>query len=220
MFYNDDFVENHLSRDLIEALNKEMLNEEVKTRFNFNSSDFKLTMLAVRVTNDLLNKPVFARVIENKYFERIVSFEEEQFKYENAQIPPEIVKTLNNLSLTLKNDMSRTDLINWSANVLECLNVFERLQELVTLKDFEYESIEKECIRLFLNNFNDFSLFITQIDNIPNLSSVIFSTITFKICLKLTPLLATKLILNYNTDEKVKSLLGQFSFQTPTSENL
>jgi hypothetical protein len=160
-----------------------MLNEEIKSRLNFNSFDFKRAALAVRITKDLLNKPVFARVIENKYFERIVSFGEGQFKYENAQIPSEITKTLNNLSLTRKNDMSKTELTDWLAQVVKILD-----QVLSSpLSNIEYDVIEQEWISLFSNNFNDFFLFITQIDNIPNLSSVIFSAITFKICLKLLP---------------------------------
>ena len=172
IFYDDSFVEDHL--DIEHASKKEKLNEEIKARVNFNPSDIKRTYLSARLTNDLVDKPVFARVIENKYFEKIVTFNKGRFEYEG--IPLEIVKSMNNLSSVVRNNLSKTELSNWSASVLRLMT-----QDIPgPLSNIEYDAIEQVCINLFLNDFNNFSMFIDKIDSIENLSAAIFSKITFK----------------------------------------
>jgi hypothetical protein len=199
VFYENDgtLVEDNL--DLDHASRLQSLNEDIKARFGFDRRTFKRAYLATRLTEDLLDKPVFARSIENKYFEQITTFEYGKFNYEKPIVPKE---TINNLSETIETGLSKTELVHWSRGVLDALNTEANFP--TGLSNIDSAIIEQICMDLFLNNFNNFSMFINKINSIEDLSSVVFSSITFKICLKLTPLIAAKFLLNYSTDPRIK----------------
>jgi hypothetical protein len=56
-------------------------------------------------------------------------------------------------------------------------------------------------------NSQFFFTFVDQINNIDYLSSAIYSSVTLKICVKLSPILAAKFIMHYQTDSRVYDLI-------------
>jgi hypothetical protein len=200
--------EEHLNFD--RAHNLEEVNEQIKANSHFNYSDIstmKKNCLAARLTEGLETKPVFARVIENRYLEQITTWENHEFVYlQGKEISSNIKDRIRNLSDTLGNTITETDMKDMPASMYRLLS---NTSLNTLLNGIEYSMIERTCVDLFANNYEVFHLFVDKIDNIENLSSTIFNSITFKICLKLTPLLASKFIFNYNTDEKVHGVFKE-----------
>jgi hypothetical protein len=197
IFYRGDiFVEDNL--DLKHASKLENIHEEIRTRLTFDGANFKRAYLATRLTKDLLDKPVFARALENKYFEQITTYADSRFNYEGPIVS---LLSINNLSQIIETSLSKMELEHWTESVLATLTKTPAPSE---LSNIDFDIVEKMCIELFVNHFNIFSVFMDKINGIEDLSATIFSSITFKICLKLTPLIATKFLLHYNTDLKIE----------------
>lgn len=192
--------------DLKQVSHLEGVHAELKRCFSLNFSHinyFKRNVLAARLSSEFAGRSVFAKVIENKFFEQITTYEGNKvFSYKGVKMPTDLWEVVQKMSKTLNASISKGNIANKSKAIYHELST--TVQE-GGITDLDYKIIERVCIDLFANNYETFTLFMDKIDSIENLSSVIFNGITFKLCLKLSPLLAGKFISSCNTDETIRT---------------
>lgn len=193
---------------------QEQLNIEIKRFFNINFDDvtsLKSTMLAAKTTPGMDIKPVFAKAIHNRYFEKNTNnFNEEGiFVTQGINIPEKASKSIQNISKLLDEN---ADLETIRTRLNRVAHIIREARSNLNLTSVDLDIIEILLIQLFGGNHSQaFFLFVEQMNNIENLSSVVFSSITLKICAKLSPLLAAKFLMHFNTDSRMLDFFKEIS---------
>jgi len=138
---------------------------------------------------------VFARFVENKYLENIITYNNDRFEYTGIRVFSDIEKHIRKLSSLLE-----------PGNVVEkskcMLHLFKNVH-ITPITNIELDVIERTFIDIFIKHLQEFTLLVNNIDTIDDLSSVLFNSVTLKICFKLSPLLAIKFMHNFNTDSSI-----------------
>ena len=199
---------------------QEQLNIEIKRFFNINFEDLtslKSTMLAAKTTPGMDIKPVFAKAIHNRYFEKSATINDKGVVQPHGiNIPEKASKSIQNISKLL-DENANSETIRTRLNHIT--HIIREAKSNLNLTSVDLDIIESLLIQLFGGNHSQaFFLFVDQINNIENLSSVVFSSITLKICAKLSPLLAAKFLMHFNTDSRMldffKGISNKIMFQS------
>ena len=196
-----------------QSILKEQLNTEIKGYFDFDFNDINLlkpSVLAARATAGLDRKPVFAKVLNDRYLERSITTTREGF-YESRGIDlsEKVKKSIENISRILDENIDIETVRTRTNRIAQCIH---NATNGLNFTNIDLDTIESLLIGLFGGNHSQaFFLFVDQISHIENLSAVIFSSVTLKICAKLSPLLAAKFLMRYNTDDKILGFIKEIS---------
>ena len=132
-------------------------------------------------------------------------------------MPEKVSNSIQNISRLLDVNTNLEKIRTRLNRVPHILN--EARLNTLNLTNLDLDNIENLLIQLFGGNHSQaFFLFVEQINNMDNLSSVVFSSVTLKICAKLSPLLAAKFFMHYNTDNRMldffKGISNKITFQS------
>ena len=178
------------------------VNNEIRQRLNFEKDDFKVFCLASRLTPDTLKRKVFSKCIENKYLEKVTTYDlkDKQFNYENCcTLSEESYKRIKSASELIKVDWN--SLSTWTDSVLRVFGS----SALAEITNVELAIVQQTVVEIFTNHYDTYSAFLECIQHLDEPSFALHSGIILKLCTKLTPLLAVKFYKHLSSDDVIIS---------------
>jgi len=185
----------------------ELVNSEIGQRVNFENGHFKTIYLGTKLTSDMIKRTVFSKCVEKKKKKKVVTCSQDNqsttiFSYEgHSSISDDFLRKINAISEIISVDWKSAEMYEWLQSVLRVLT----LSDTARITTLELDLAQQVIIEVFTGHYPIYNTLLDCVSNLNDLATTLHCGVILKLCCKLSPLLAVKLLHYLDSDAKIKS---------------